>query len=91
MAYPNPGSGVYTLQYLSEANEIAYLSVFNMLGELVQQSKAESQAGIHRQSIDLSNQPAGTYIVKLQQGTQRRHHPHCKALEDSFLLPTHTS
>lgn len=70
MAYPNPGSGAYTLQYLSEANEIAYLSVFNMLGELLQQSKAESHAGIHRQTIDLSNQPAGTYIVKLQQGAK---------------------
>jgi hypothetical protein len=71
MAYPNPGSGAYTLQYLSEANEIAYLSVFNMLGELVQQSKAESHAGIHRQTIDLSNQPAGTYIVKLQQDAKK--------------------
>ncbi|MBK8659378.1 MAG: T9SS type A sorting domain-containing protein [Bacteroidetes bacterium] len=68
---PNPGRGVYTIQYLSETSGIAHLTAHNIHGEVLLQQKLQSEAGVNRPQIDLSTQPAGTYVVKLQAGTKQ--------------------
>ncbi|MBK8658650.1 MAG: T9SS type A sorting domain-containing protein [Bacteroidetes bacterium] len=72
LAFPNPGSGVYTIQYLSETSGIAHLTAHNIHGEVLLQQKLQSEAGVNRPQIDLSTQPAGTYVVNCKRKQSKR-------------------
>ncbi len=55
--YPNPSRGFY---YVKSAESISEISVYNLTGEqILQQQNTQSTI-----SIDLSNQPAGVYLLK---------------------------
>ncbi|MES2863811.1 MAG: LamG-like jellyroll fold domain-containing protein [Bacteroidota bacterium] len=56
--YPNPTSGVITLQYSSEITEV---SVLNLLGQTILNKKLNST----ETTIDLSNLPSAAYFVKV--------------------------
>ena len=58
MAYPNPSTGVFTIN-LGSADEME-ISVSNMNGQVIAQLKANTKA-----SIDLSTQPKGMYIARV--------------------------
>jgi hypothetical protein len=62
--YPNPSAGQFQLQ-LQQENSLAkcQVEVFNMLGERVYNSETSTSL-----AIDLSNEPKGMYLVKVQQG-----------------------
>ncbi len=60
--YPNPSNGIFNVSGVN-SNEIIF-SVFNILGQQVPFTINEDQ-GIQ---LDLSNEPAGVYIIKVKDG-----------------------
>ncbi|HLG02815.1 MAG TPA: choice-of-anchor J domain-containing protein [Bacteroidia bacterium] len=63
--YPNPGEGMFFIE-TNDNNSPAKVSVFNTLGELVLQQE-ETRPGV-RFTVDLSEQPAGAYFIRISQG-----------------------
>lgn len=59
-AYPNPTNGGFTIQL--EGEEILEVNVYSLRGRLVSSNK-EYAPGTQ---IDISNQPAGTYILRVK-------------------------
>jgi len=57
-AFPNPGSGIYTIE--SSTKPLKLIEVYNCLGQLVYTKETER----YMESLDLSGQPAGIYILK---------------------------
>lgn len=67
--FPNPTSDVASVVYNLETAERVTISVYNMLGELVETSDfGLLGAGVHRYDFDLSGEPAGMYFVSLTSG-----------------------
>lgn len=61
--YPNPSSGLYHVKFNGSIEEI---NVFNLSGEhILQQQNLQNSA-----VIDLGNQPAGVYLLKMNQEDQ---------------------
>ena len=65
---PNPTTGIVHIQ-LPKANDITCLQVYNILGMLV--ATQQMQAGSTSADIDLGNEAAGTYLLKMSQGNDR--------------------
>lgn len=64
---PNPSaSGIFNVQILNFELNRTCISVLNVLGETV--NKFEMGDGKWQSIIDISNQPKGIYIVKIQHG-----------------------
>ena len=66
--YPNPSSGVMTLELTSDIAQGAKVTAINILGEQVSEP-IEIKAGITQQMIDLSNLPSGAYMLKIETTT----------------------
>ncbi|MBL7787222.1 MAG: peptidoglycan DD-metalloendopeptidase family protein [Chitinophagales bacterium] len=70
---PNPAQSTTTLSYTLASDSPASVLVYDLQGKLVK-TVADSfhKAGKHQQTIDLSDLPMGTYLVRLltEQGTQ---------------------
>ncbi len=58
IAYPNPGNGNFTLS--SSQHELGLVTIYNLFGQVVYSKKINS----FTHQIDLSNEPAGIYIVQ---------------------------
>lgn len=63
---PNPSSGVTLLRIHSNKNQLAKLSVMNVLGESVLQTNLELNAGTTSSSIDLSAYANGIYLISVE-------------------------
>jgi hypothetical protein len=64
--YPNPSNGIFNLQTASFASDKATISVYNLLGETVQQLPASRITPNQEIKLDLSKLTRGAYIVKIQ-------------------------
>ena len=65
--YPNPTSGVATIEYSVSKSENVSIDVYNLLGNKVQSIVSNSQPqGKHVISWNTSNLPSGVYIIQLQ-------------------------
>lgn len=65
-AYPNPGPGLFNFKIdNSEKNEIF---IFNLEGKLVASKKTNASL----ETIDITNQPNGTYVVRVVSMTQNK-------------------
>jgi uncharacterized repeat protein (TIGR03803 family) len=62
--YPNPGNGVFNIQLSVVSGQKSVVEVYNMLGEKVYSSSFNTQNSEF--NIDLSSQPNGMYILKVQ-------------------------
>lgn len=65
--YPNPSSGIFTIDVPLEGNNESSLQVLNSLGQPVLVS-AENSSGTIRKEIDLSGYASGIYYVILTSG-----------------------
>ncbi len=64
--YPNPCSGMTTVQFTNSTTEHINLSIFNSLGQQVKVLLDENaEAGIHKISWNTENLPTGCYTVAL--------------------------
>jgi hypothetical protein len=67
LLYPNPTTGRFTLILDAVADVACYLQVTGMLGNRVIDEKLQGASFF---SFDLSDQPAGIYLVRLVRGTK---------------------
>lgn len=68
--YPNPSNGVYSILFSNKTNEKPSLEVINVLGQIVY-TKILSGAGSNlTETLDLSNQANGIYLVRINNGTE---------------------
>ncbi|MBK6526467.1 MAG: T9SS type A sorting domain-containing protein [Crocinitomicaceae bacterium] len=68
--YPNPVNEVGNLEFALEENADAYLQIFNLNGQLVQEvSKSNLMAGNNIITFNTSDLPRGTYVVRLTAGS----------------------
>ncbi|MDP3930277.1 MAG: T9SS type A sorting domain-containing protein, partial [Bacteroidota bacterium] len=65
--YPNPSNGRINLRLVSPHAENIQVSVFDILGKLVQQQEINGQ-NLQANELDLSVQPKGFYVLKVQAG-----------------------
>ncbi|MEM7657529.1 MAG: S8 family serine peptidase [Bacteroidota bacterium] len=68
--YPNPGTGLFQVVLPTSASGVLQLQVLNQMGQLVAQTQLN--ANETKQTIDLSDQAAGVYLVQLI-GEQQRY------------------
>lgn len=66
--YPNPTSSSLTLEYVTEGDAPVYLTVHNMLGELMIEKELPSGAGIQRYQIETDNLIDGVYLLETNDG-----------------------
>lgn len=61
---PNPGNGVFSVDFSGVSNEPADLKVINAIGQTVW-SASRLDISMNPLIVDLSGQPVGTYIVRM--------------------------
>ncbi len=74
MAFPNPFSDEFGIEYEWPENEAVQLSVFNAYGQRIKQTTVAPGFGVQMLGIDSRNWPAGTYFVFMES-------PHYRARE----------
>jgi len=62
--YPNPSSGLFTIEFLSTQAEEVTITVYNSLGMKIAEIKLKPGVEGLRKSIDLSGVPEGVYFVR---------------------------
>lgn len=63
--YPNPGSGLYTVEINMLDSEPLHITVCNMLGQEILHLNVPRNKGLNKYTLDLSAYPAGLYNVTL--------------------------
>ncbi len=66
--YPNPGSGLFTLEMQGEAQNELEFTLFNNIGQLIDRQTADFGAGALNKQFDYSRQPAGMYTLLVRSG-----------------------
>jgi hypothetical protein len=69
--FPNPGHGVFTIQFITSRKETFSIQVFNALGVMIREVKEAGGTGKFEQVIDLRPTPNGIYTVVIH-GSQGR-------------------
>ncbi|HET6402935.1 MAG TPA: zinc-dependent metalloprotease [Candidatus Kapabacteria bacterium] len=64
-AYPNPTTGMLTVQFISNASENVTLRIFNTLGQQMLGFEYWEQPGENSHTVNLSKLPSGHYIVRI--------------------------
>ncbi len=65
--YPNPSTGIFTIDVQSDMPDDYKVVIFNMSGQAVYYSNLKSIGNIH-QDINLTSQPKGVYNVQIMKG-----------------------
>ena len=63
---PNPGKGEFRISGSFPAGEKLNVTVYNLMGQIVNETKVVDQAGL---KIDLSNSSAGIYTIRFADGS----------------------
>ncbi|NUO03120.1 MAG: T9SS type A sorting domain-containing protein [Saprospiraceae bacterium] len=66
--YPNPGNGEMTLSVMGAPERNLHLEVTDMMGRMVRNIELP-EGSIFTHSINLSNEPAGVYYLRLRSET----------------------
>lgn len=66
--FPNPSQGVFNLQFNLPNNDITQIRIFDGSGKMVYSNDLGSFSGDFNDRLDLTNNPAGTYYLMVQQG-----------------------
>jgi subtilisin family serine protease len=71
LVFPNPGNGVYSIQFYSEKNEMVNVKVYSLLGNELINERWQTETGNNIRSLNLSSQPEGIYFVRIESGNNR--------------------
>jgi len=63
--YPNPSTGIFNVQIPAITAGVATIQVFDASGRKVYSTEVSAISGNQNQQINLSNQPKGNYVVKM--------------------------
>tara|TARA_B110000037_G_scaffold188288_1_gene219594 strand:+ start:116706 stop:117524 length:819 start_codon:yes stop_codon:yes gene_type:complete len=66
--YPNPANELATVQFSSETESEASITIYNMLGEVVDATIVNVVAGNNLQEVCVADYETGSYIVQIQLG-----------------------
>ncbi len=66
--YPNPAQEQFTVNTVAAQKDLVDISIYNVVGKRVAQQQAVVDAGNYTQTIDISQLPAGMYVVKINGG-----------------------
>ena len=62
--YPNPTSGLITVEMPFEGDECE-MEMYSMTGQIILNRRVYSSGGVINETIDLSNQAKGLYILRI--------------------------
>lgn len=65
--YPNPTTGIVTLEFSKDPETVSKVEIFSMIGELIYTTEV---SGDIRHSFDLTGNPKGIYIFRVLVGTE---------------------
>ena len=65
--YPNPNQGVFNIKIENDKIDPVHVVIYDMVGNRVYENAFRALDGQVESSIDLSNQPAGMYIMRATQ------------------------
>ena len=69
--YPNPVESQLTLEYYLESSTTVNVTIYSMEGKLIMNLPINKQdKGLHTQYIDCSNLAKGTYILRIEAGSE---------------------
>jgi Zn-dependent metalloprotease len=68
--FPNPAEDNFTIEYLTNENQPAAVTVTNALGQTVYAMQMNAAAGVNRWNINSSGFSAGMYFVMITSGTE---------------------
>ena len=71
--FPNPTAGPFHLEVRGAAHEVLELTLFNALGQAVQQQVVDFGSGVLNQMVDCPHLPTGIYSLRLRAGEKTRH------------------
>ncbi|MEZ5016521.1 MAG: zinc-dependent metalloprotease [Flavipsychrobacter sp.] len=60
---PNPSNGVVNINFIEQTNNLQYINVLNITGQLVEKIVVTEQKANY--SVDLTNAPKGVYVLQL--------------------------
>jgi len=66
--YPNPTTGLLNVDFEAVENGMLQLRVLDLAGRVVTSQVIETVSGMNSLNVDLSGNPAGVYMLQLQQG-----------------------
>ena len=66
--YPNPNNGIFQVRYYNNFGEPAKVIVLNAAGQLIFSKDYVIGEPYSRMDVNIANQPAGIYIVKVLSG-----------------------
>lgn len=66
IAWPNPFSRSFSLRIKSAAGSVAYVSILDAKGAMIQHRQVNIQAGLNQLDIDLQRAASGIYMVRVQ-------------------------
>lgn len=69
--FPNPTAGQFTVEFTHLDAEDVSFRIVTLTGAVVSQSMRHADAGVVRESFDLSKTPAGVYLVEVQTNAGR--------------------
>jgi len=69
--YPNPSQGYFTLEFGDVRAGELRLQILNTAGALMLQQTFSTEGGPWSKQIDISQLPAGIYLLEVQSGEQR--------------------
>jgi hypothetical protein len=70
MVYPNPTTGITTVEIEISLNTESTIEIYNLSGSLVQSEKLFLTSGDTKKQIDISNLTNGIYILKVSGNNQ---------------------
>ena len=64
--YPNPGNGVFNIEFASLEGRDADILIYNLIGELIFSEQVEKLSGFYKTSVDLSDYSNGMYVLMIK-------------------------
>ena len=71
--YPNPTNGLFNIMLNSKEVQTIEIAVFNQEGKNVYQGEVSTPLGAYSKTVDLSEQPAGIYFLKITENGKVSH------------------
>ncbi len=72
--FPNPGTGVITLEFNQKNQSDILIQILDLNGHLVSKEEQKSYKGIYTKTFDLTELSHGIYTMKLQVGDKLEYH-----------------
>ena len=64
IVYPNPTSGKFTMNFLSDKNSEATITIYNLVGQVILTKTISQTTGNNTLNFDISNNSQGIYMLE---------------------------